>query len=106
LVFAPPANSQYTTRIHPALTSFADEIGATLARLLAYVGTLALIGILAVHFWDLWNAVRRAAEASWAEASRSHPAFAVSSFDQLAKTETYTILRHPEAAAKDILPLG
>jgi hypothetical protein len=103
----PPANSQYTTRIHPALTSFADEIRATLARLFAYVGTLALIGILTVHFWDLWNAVRRAAEppvkASWAEASRSHPAFAVSSLDPSAKTEAYTILRHPEGGRRDIL---
>ena len=39
-------------RIHPALTSFADEVCATLARLFAYVGALALFGILAVHAWD------------------------------------------------------
>lgn len=101
------ANSHHTTRIHPALTSFADEIRATLARLFAYVGTLALIGILTVHFWDLWNAVRGAAEpraeASWAQASRSHPRFAVSSLDTSVKTETYTILRHPEGGRKDIL---
>ena len=39
---ADPANSHYTTRIHPALTSFAGELCATLARLVAYVMTLAL----------------------------------------------------------------
>jgi hypothetical protein len=105
--FSPsPANSHDTTEIHPALTSFADETWATLARLLAYVGTLALIGILAVHFWDLWDAARGMAEpparANWSVASRSHPAFAISSLDPSEKTETYTILRHPEGGRKDI----
>lgn len=104
--FSPsPANSHYTTGIHPALTSFADETCATLARLFAYVGTLALIGILAVHFWDLWDAARGVAEpskVSWSVASRSHPAFAISSPDPSEKTETYIILRHPEGGRKDI----
>src|SRR5271165_4612435 len=103
---ADPANSHYTTRIHPALTSFADEVCATLARLLVYVGTLALIGILGVHFWDLWDAAGGLAEpsvkADWSAASRSYPAFAVSPLDPSAKTETYTILRHPEGGRKDI----
>jgi hypothetical protein len=105
--FSPAAaNSHYTIRIHPALTSFANEVCATLARLVAYVGTLALLGILGVHFWDLWEAAGGAAEppvkASWSEASRSHPAFAVSSLDPSEKTETYIILRHPEGGRKDI----
>ena len=39
------ANPSYQTRIHPALTSFADECCGTLARLLVYVGTLALLAI-------------------------------------------------------------
>jgi hypothetical protein len=103
---ADPANSHYTTRIHPALTSFADEVCATLARLLVYVGTLALIGILGVHFWDLWDAAGGMAEppvkAEWSAASRSYPAFAVSPLDPSAKTETYSILRHPEGGRKDI----
>src|SRR6266436_3257376 len=42
---ADPANSHYTTRIHPALTSFSDEVCATLARLFAYVMTLALLAL-------------------------------------------------------------
>jgi hypothetical protein len=54
------------------------------------MATLALIGILIVHFSDVWNAVRGAAEpparTSWAEASGSHPAFAVTSLDPSAKT--------------------
>ena len=101
-----PANSHFTTRIHPALTSFADEVCATLARLLVYVGTLALIGILGVHFWDLKDAAGEIAEppvkADWSAASRSYPAFAVSPLDPSLKTEAYTIFRHPEGGRKDL----
>ena len=49
---ATPANSYYPTRIHPALTSFADECCGMLARLVAYVGTLALLAIVGIHLWD------------------------------------------------------
>ena len=47
-----PANPDYPTRIHPALTSFADECCGTLARLVAYVGALALLAIVGIHLWD------------------------------------------------------
>ena len=46
---ADPANSHFTTGIHPALTSFADEVCGTLARLIAYVVTLALLAIVGIH---------------------------------------------------------
>ena len=46
------ANPSYTTAIHPALTSFADECCGTLARLIVYVGTLALLAIVGIHLWD------------------------------------------------------
>ena len=49
---ADPANSHYTTRIHPALTSFADEVCGTLARLFAYVMTLALFAIGGIALWE------------------------------------------------------
>src|SRR6202043_2717460 len=51
-LWAHRAHPSYQTRVHPALTSFADECTATLARLLAYVGTLALVAILGIHLWD------------------------------------------------------
>jgi hypothetical protein len=38
--------------IHPALTGFADGCCATLARLIAYVGALALFAIVGLDFWD------------------------------------------------------
>jgi hypothetical protein len=75
------AAPHYPTRIHPALTGFADEC-CTLARLLAYVGVLA--------------------KAGRSVAARSYPAFAVSQFDLPEKTEAYKILRHPAGGRKDV----
>jgi hypothetical protein len=100
------ANPSYTTAIHPALTSFADECCGTLARLIAYVGTLALLAIVGLHLWDQLpasEAVEPAARAGWSLALRSYPAFAVSQFDLSEKTETYQIFRHPAGGRKDVL---
>ena len=100
------ANPSYTTAIHPALTSFADECCGTLARLIAYVGTLALLAIVGIHLWDqlpAGEAIEPSARAGWSQALRSYPAFAVSQFDSSEKTETYQILRHPEGGRKDVL---
>jgi hypothetical protein len=96
---------------HPALTSVTDEVCATIARILAYVGTLALFGILGVHLWSHYHATKAAGPAAakagritgWSVADRSHPAFAVSQLDPSDKSATYTILRHPEGGRKDIL---
>lgn len=80
-----------------------------LARLIAYVGTLALLAILGVHLWDripdITNA-EPAAPASWSAASRQHPAFAVTPLDSSDKTESYEILRHPGGGRKDIFRWG
>jgi hypothetical protein len=100
------ANFYYPTRIHPALNSFADECCGMLARLVAYVGTLALLAILGIHLWDQLPDVvagEPAAKPGWSVASRSHPAFAVSQFNFPGKTETYEILRHPEGGRKDVI---
>jgi hypothetical protein len=91
----------------PALTSFTDEVCATVARIFAYVGTLALFGILAVHLWNQYHAIKAAGPAAakpgWNVASRSHPAFAISQAGQPDKSATYAILRHPEGGRKDVL---
>jgi hypothetical protein len=100
-----PANSYYPTRIHPALSSFADECCGMLARLVAYVGTLALLAIVGVHLWDELPdgaALEPSAKAGWTAASRAYPAFAVSEFDLPGKTKTYEIFRHPEGGRKDV----
>ena len=103
------SNPEYHAGIHPALTSFADECVATLARLIAYLGGLVLLGITGLHLWDELPAVETvepAAKPGWSVASRSRPAFAVSAFDPAEKSETYEILRHPEGGRKDVLHWG
>jgi hypothetical protein len=98
------ASSPFSTLIHPGLTSFADEVSAMIARLFAYVGTLALIAILAVHFWDQMPRIAgdAAQKPSWGLADHSQPAFALGEPGQADKSATYTILRHPQGGRKDI----
>jgi hypothetical protein len=98
-------NRSYSTRIHPALTSFAEVCG-TLAHLIAYVGALALLAILGIHLWDrlpVGEAVEPSASAGWSAVTRSHPAFAISQIDLPEKTVTYEILRHPLGGRKDVI---
>jgi hypothetical protein len=104
-VLASGAN-HYAPKIHPALRSFADECCGVLARLIAYVGALALIAIVGVGLWDelpLKGLSDPPAKSAWSVASRSYPAFALSQFDLSGKTETYEILRHPDGGRKDVL---
>ncbi|QQN64549.1 hypothetical protein JIR23_01590 [Bradyrhizobium diazoefficiens] len=94
------------TQIHLALANFADEVVGTLARLFAYVGTLALFAILALAGLDQLPELqddRPVEKPGWAEASRSHPAFALSRLDSSEKTAPYTILRHPEGGRRDVM---
>jgi hypothetical protein len=100
------ARSLFAAKIHPALTSFTDEVCATVARLFAYMGTLALFGILTFHGWDQLQLVladEPAAKPGWSVADRSYPAFAVGGTDSYEKPATYAILRHPLGGRKDIL---
>lgn len=104
-----PANSFFPNRTHPALTSFADECCGMLARLIAYVGTLALLAIVGIHLWDQLPELvdaDPAAPADWSAASRAHPSFAVSQEDSSDKTASYEVLRHPEGGRKDIFRWG
>jgi hypothetical protein len=102
---ADPADSHCTTRIDLVLTSVADEIVGTVASLLAYVGTLALLAILGIALWEQLpdaTAMAPSAIAGWSVAERPAPAFAVSQFDSHDKTETYEIFRHPAGGRKDV----
>ncbi|WP_027573027.1 hypothetical protein [Bradyrhizobium sp. WSM1743] len=94
------------TQIQLTLLAFADEVVGTLARLIAYVGALALFAILALaalgQLPDLHDD-EPADKPGWSVADRSHPAFAISRLDSSEKTASYTILRHPEGGRRDVL---
>ena len=86
------------TQIHLTLASFADEVVGTLARLFAYVGTLALFAMLALaglRQLPDWRDDEPAEKPGWAEATRSPPAFALSRLDSSQKTVSYASFRHP-----------
>jgi hypothetical protein len=92
-----------------ALTAFVDECYATLARLTAYVGVLAVFAIAGLHAWDQLEfdtPTNPADQPGFVLAERSHPAFAVSSLDLPEKSESYEIFRHPAGGRKDILRWG
>lgn len=101
---ADPA-APHHTRNPSALTSFVDEVYATLSGLFAYAAVLALFVVLGAYLWRQLpdaTAVAAPAAAGWSLAGRQAPAFAISKLDQRDKTEAYEIFRHPEGGRKDI----
>jgi hypothetical protein len=105
-LFAARIHPAFASGIHPALTSFSDEVCATIARLFAYMGTLALFGILTIPGLDQLQFIladEPAAKPGWSVADRSYPAFAIGVADSREKPATYAILRHPLGGRKDIL---
>ena len=87
------------------LTSLADECFGTSARLMAYVGTLALLAILGVHLWDQLPEFADAGPPARRplERSRAHAAGIRRWSDDLSdKTVAYEIFRHPKAAARRV----
>jgi hypothetical protein len=101
---AGPANSCYTLRIRPALASFVDEVCGTLARLCAYLMTLALLAICGIALWEHLPdvAAMETSPKTWSQAGRTAPAFAVSHLIFPGKTETYEVFRHPGGGRKDV----
>jgi len=102
---ADPANFHYTMSIRPALASFVDEVYGTLARICAYLMTLALLAIGGVALWDaLPEAIATAPSVKdgWSLAERPARAFAISQVNLHDKTEVYEIFRHPGGGRKDL----
>jgi hypothetical protein len=102
---AVPAAPHATGRIRTALKNAVDEVCGTLARLIAYLGTLALFFILGVYLWDQLPQmhVETSARPDWTLANRSTPAFAIIGSDLSYKSKSYRIFRHPEGGRKDVL---
>jgi hypothetical protein len=100
-----PPHALHPAGIDSALWRFAEECNGLLARLLGYMGALALITMIVVSLWDdlqLQNTAS-AAKVGWNVPARASPAFAVSQADLFDKTEVYEILQHPEGGRKDVL---
>jgi len=102
-LWADRAGFPLSHRFHPILSSAVDEICGTLARVIAYILALALLGILGLSFWNELprQEASEAARAGWTVASRSHLAYAVSHIDTDVKSTTYQIIRHPQGGRKD-----
>src|SRR5215470_9239612 len=102
---AVPAAPHYTGSVHSVLKGAADEVCGTLARLIAYGCTLALLFIVGVYLWDQLPDMHADASArpEWTAAMRSTPAFASNQYDLSYKTKSYQVLRHPEGGRKDVL---
>lgn len=102
---AVPAAPPITGKILPVLKSMVDELCGTLARLIAYLGTLALLFILGVYLWDQLPQMHAetSARPDWTMANRSMPAFASNQNDLAYKTRSYQISRHPEGGRRDAL---
>jgi hypothetical protein len=100
-----PAAPHYTGGFLPVLKSMVDETCATLARLIAYLCTLALLFIGGVYLWDQLPDMHSEASTrpEWTAVSRSTPAFASNQYDLSYKSKSYHIFRHPEGGRKDVL---
>ena len=102
---AVPAAPHYTGSVHSVLKGAADEVCGTLARLIAYGCTLALLFIVGVYLWDQLPEIHADASArpEWTLATRSTPAFVSNQYDLSYKTKSYHIFRHPLGGRKDVL---
>jgi len=97
--------ARHPSGTHPLLWSFAEECRGLCARLLAYMGAVALIAIAVTGLWDKVPLAdgEQPVPKAWSVAERSYPAFAISQADSVAKIETYEIRRHPDGGRKDVL---
>lgn len=95
--------------MHPALVSFADELRATCARLLAYIGGLAALAIFAAELFQtvpVVAAVEPVAQPQWIAVGRPYPAFAVTIAELADGHSRYAIFRHAAGGRRDVMTWG
>lgn len=96
--------------MHPALHSWREELPATLVRLMAYVGGLALLSILAAQIFKHPAPLRPGASAQqspWIEIERPFPAFSLSIPEAADVPFQYAVRRHRVGGGRqDVLMLG
>ncbi|HUD88271.1 MAG TPA: hypothetical protein VMR17_17660 [Xanthobacteraceae bacterium] len=90
--------------------SFPQDIRATFARLLAYMGCLAILAVAAaIYFQPLTGiaAIEATPRPAWTNVERPYPAFELLMPELAGSTFNYAILRRPsDGARKDVLSWG
>jgi hypothetical protein len=96
--------------VHPASYSVSRDISATLLRLVAYMGGLAILAIVAANFLQTASGVAIVAaqqQPKWITVERPHPAFALAMPELATSASDYAILRRAaDGARKDVLTWG
>jgi len=86
------------------------DIRATVVRIFAYMGALAILAIAAASFFEPPTgvaAIEPAAQPQWVNVERPHPAFELTMPELAASASDYAILRRiADSARKDVLSWG
>lgn len=96
--------------VQPVSCAVPGDIRATVVRLLAYMGALAILAIAAASFFEpplSSAAIERAPRPQWVNVERPHPAFELVMAELAASANDYAILRRPaDGARKDVMSWG
>ena len=96
--------------MHPALYSWREQLPATIVRMLAYLGGIALLSMAAAQIFQsrpAMDAIKLPDRPQWSEIERPFPAFALSIPEAAEAPSHYTILRNVRGGGrKDTLSLG
>ncbi len=96
--------------LHHVPRAVPDDFRATLVRILAYMGGLAVLAIAAASFFrapSVVAAIQPAPRREWINVERPHPAFEMQMPELAADGFNYTILRRDsDGARKDVLSWG
>jgi hypothetical protein len=96
--------------MHPALHSWREELPSTLVRMLAYVGGIAVLSMVAGRVFQsppVMSAITPVHHSEWIEIERPFPAFALSIPEAADVPASYVIRRNTSGGGrKDILALG
>ncbi|MBS0247105.1 MAG: hypothetical protein JSR61_10830 [Proteobacteria bacterium] len=96
--------------MHPALHSWREELPAHVVRLMAYVGGLVVLSIVAAQVFQskpVKSPIAPVDRSDWITIEKPFPAFTLAIPEAAGQPETYTIRRHTIGnGRKDILGLG
>ena len=96
--------------MHPALYSWREQLPATVVRMLAYLGGIALLSMAAAQIFQSrppMDAIKSADRPQWSEIERPFAAFALSIPEAAEAPSHYAIMRNVRGGGrKDILRLG